>query len=401
MAAIQPDTVPLGTPEILPTPPSAIGRFQILHEIGRGSNGVVYSAQDPVLGRELAIKAIPLTALPQYRQQIEDGFINEARAAGRLSHAHIVTIFDAGRSGDLAYIAMERLQGRDLHDVLATGQKMTLKQVVSLMTRVADAVHYAHKRGLIHRDIKPSNIFLLRDGKPKVLDFGVALTMADNAVKSEHRKLIGTPNYMSPEQALGQPIDRRSDIFSLGIILYELLCGRRAFDGKNVEEILAKDVAANQTPLEKIRSDIPAALLTVVRRAMTKDIDQRYQSAGEMRNDLAAFSGSITVMQPLAEGESTAVKRRLSRRELTLLGLLILALGGLAWQFSRSGALAPERPAPASTARPPAPAAAPVPTASAVNASPPSAPIAEAPASGAAPTNPPASDSPPATAPAR
>jgi serine/threonine-protein kinase len=269
------------------------------------------------------------------------------------------------------------------------------------MTRVADAVHYAHKRGLIHRDIKPSNIFLLRDGKPKVLDFGVALTMADNAVKSEHRKLIGTPNYMSPEQALGQPIDRRSDIFSLGIILYELLCGRRAFDGKNVEEILAKVVAANPTPLEKIRSDIPAALLTVVRRAMTKDIDQRYQSAGEMRNDLAAFSGSITVMQPLAEGESTAVKRRLSRRELTLLGLLILALGGLAWQFSRSGALAPERPAPASTARPPAPAAAPVPTASAVNASPPSAPIAEAPASGAAPTNPPASDSPPATAPAR
>ena len=102
MAAIQPDTVPLGTPEILPTPPSAIGRFQILHEIGRGSNGVVYSAQDPVLGRELAIKAIPLTALPQYRQQIEDGFINEARAAGRLNHAHIVTIFDAGRSGDLA-----------------------------------------------------------------------------------------------------------------------------------------------------------------------------------------------------------------------------------------------------------------------------------------------------------
>jgi serine/threonine-protein kinase len=366
MAAIQPDTVPLGTPEILPTPPSAIGRFQILHEIGRGSNGVVYSAQDPVLGRELAIKAIPLTALPQYRQQIEDGFINEARAAGRLSHAHIVTIFDAGRSGDLAYIAMERLQGRDLHDVLATGQKMTLKQVVSLMTRVADAVHYAHKRGLIHRDIKPSNIFLLRDGKPKVLDFGVALTMADNAVKSEHRKLIGTPNYMSPEQALGQPIDRRSDIFSLGIILYELLCGKRAFDGKNVEEILAKVVAANPTPLEKIRSDIPAPLLTVVRKAMTKDIHQRYQSAGEMRNDLAAFSGSVTVMQPLAGADAAPVKRRLSRREMALLTLLVLALGGLAWQVSRgeaskpapaSSAVAPARTAEARTAPPPAPAA--------------------------------------------
>jgi serine/threonine protein kinase len=213
-------------------------------------------------------------------------------------------------------------------------------------------------------------------------------------VKSEHRKLIGTPNYMSPEQALGQPIDRRSDIFSLGIILYELLCGRRAFDGKNVEEILAKVVAANPTPLEKIRSDIPAALLAVVRRAMTKDIDQRYQSAGEMRNDLAAFSGSITVMQPLAEGESKAVKRRLSRRELALLGLLILALGGLAWQFSRSGALAPERPAPATVARPPVPTA---PATPAVTVKAPSAPVAEAPASGAAPKNPPASDAPAAT----
>lgn len=341
MAAIQLDTVPTDAPEILPTPPSAIGRFQILHEIGRGSNGVVYSAQDPVLGRELAIKAIPLTALPQYRQQIEDGFINEARAAGRLSHAHIVTIFDAGRSGDLAYIAMERLQGRDLHDVLATGQKMTLKQVVSLMTRVADAVHYAHKRGLVHRDIKPSNIFLLRDGKPKVLDFGVALTMADNAGKSEHRKLIGTPNYMSPEQARGQPIDRRSDIFSLGIILYELLCGKRAFDGKNVEEILAKVVAANPTPLEKIRSDIPPELLSVVKRAMNKDIDQRYQSAGEMRNALSAFSGSVTVMQPLAASESGVPKRRLSRREMALLALLALTLGGLAWQVSRSSVSEP------------------------------------------------------------
>jgi serine/threonine-protein kinase len=355
MAAIKPDTVPLGTPEILPTPPSAIGRFQILHEIGRGSNGVVYSAQDPVLGRELAIKAIPLTALPQYRQQIEDGFINEARAAGRLNHAHIVTIFDAGRSGDLAYIAMERLQGRDLHDVLATGQKMTLKQVVSLMTRVADAVHYAHKRGLIHRDIKPSNVFLLRDGKPKVLDFGVALTMADNAGKSERRKLIGTPNYMSPEQALGQPIDRRSDIFSLGIILYELLCGKRAFDGKNVEEILAKVVAANPTPLEKIRADIPAPLLAVVRRAMFKDIEQRYQSAGEMRNDLAAFSGSVTVMQPLAGADAAQVKQRLSRREMTLLTLLLLALSGLAWQVSRGEA---SKPAPGSSGVAPARAAA-------------------------------------------
>jgi serine/threonine-protein kinase len=338
-------TLPTEPAVILPAPPRTIGRFQVRDEIGRGSNGVVYSAHDPVLGREVAIKAVPLTASPQYRQQVEAGFLNEARAAGRLNHPHIVTIFDAGKSGELAYIAMERLHGRDLHDVLAAGQQMPLRQVASLMARVADAVHYAHKRGLIHRDIKPSNIFLLRDGKPKVLDFGVALTMVGDANSTQRRQLIGTPNYMSPEQALGRTIDGRSDIFSIGSILYELIGGKRAFDGASIEETLAQVIADTPTPLQQLRPDVPAPLLAVVQRALSKDIEQRYQSAGELRNDLAAYAGGATVALS-ARGPATrgrALQRRLKtpQARLAMAGAAALAAIALGMLLSREPAPAP------------------------------------------------------------
>jgi eukaryotic-like serine/threonine-protein kinase len=340
---------------ILPAPPRTIGRFQVKDEIGRGSNGVVYSAHDPVLGREVAIKALPLTASGEHREQIEAGFLNEARAAGRLNHPHIVTIFDAGKSGDLAYIAMERLHGRDLHDVLASGQPMPLRQIASLMARVADAVHYAHKRGLIHRDIKPSNIFLLRDGKPKVLDFGVAMTLAGDAA-NQRRQLIGTPNYMSPEQALGRVIDNRSDIFSIGSILYELIGGRRAFDGANIEETLAQVIADLPTPLEQLRPDTPAPLLAVVRRALSKDIEQRYQSAGELRNDLAAYSGGATVALaargPATRGRDLRRQLRTPRVRLMLAGLAAVSAIGIGALVTRDPATAEPAPAQVAATRP-------------------------------------------------
>lgn len=333
---------------ILPAPPRTIGRFQVKDEIGRGSNGVVYSAHDPVLGREVAIKALPLTSSGEHREQVEAGFLNEARAAGRLNHPHIVTIFDAGKSGDLAYIAMERLHGRDLHDVLASGQPMPLRQIASLMARVADAVHYAHKRGLIHRDIKPSNIFLLRDGKPKVLDFGVAMTLAGDAA-NQRRQLIGTPNYMSPEQALGRVIDNRSDIFSIGSILYELIGGRRAFDGATIEDTLAQVIADMPTPLEQLRPDTPAPLLAVVRRALSKDLEARYQSAGELRNDLAAYSGGATVALaargPATRGRDLRRHLRTPRARLMLAGLAAVTAVGI-------GVLATRDPAPSMPERP-------------------------------------------------
>jgi eukaryotic-like serine/threonine-protein kinase len=291
-------------PAAMPSAPKQIGRFDVRSEIGRGSNGVVYAAFDPVLGREVAIKAIPLAADNQVRRRAEANFLQEAKSAAGLNHPGIVTVFDAGKSESVAYIAMERLYGSDLHDWLAARTKLSPKAIASLMARVTDAVHYAHRRGLIHRDLKPSNVFLTRDMKPKVLDFGVALAQYNDTPLTVNRQLIGTPNYMSPEQALGRPLDARSDVFSMGAILYELLTGQRAFDGSQVEETLAKVASQQPTPIQDLNPDAPAELIEIVQRAMAKDASRRYQSAAEMRNDLVQVaaredSGRRATLQPL------------------------------------------------------------------------------------------------------
>jgi serine/threonine-protein kinase len=280
-----------GAVPVLPAIPERIGRFLIREEIGRGSNGVVYAAVDPVLGRDVAIKAIPLTAQQPGQPSIEAGFLQEAKIAAGLNHPSIVTVFDAGKTDGIAYIAMERLKGADLHHWLASNRTMSAESAAALIARVADAVHFAHRRGLIHRDIKPSNIFLGRDMKPKVLDFGIALAQGQQAHPDEPRKLIGTPNYMSPEQALGQPLDARSDVFSIGAILYELITGHRAFDGADIDEILTKVVKIDPPLLSSWRADVSPVMAEIVCRAMAKDPASRYQTAGQLRNDLAAYAG--------------------------------------------------------------------------------------------------------------
>jgi hypothetical protein len=291
-------TVPLESTQAPSRPLQKIGRFTIRGEIGRGANGVVYAADDPVLGREVAIKAILLGEDSAFRRRIEASFLQEAKSAAKMNHPGIVTVFDAGKTNELAYIAMERLRGRDLHQFITSGQVLSPTQVAALIARVADAVHYAHTKGLIHRDIKPSNILLLDDFKPKVLDFGIALANRRERVKGEKRQLVGTPNYMSPEQAVGRSLDARSDVFSLGTILYELLAHRRAFDGAEVEEILAQVISDQPPALESLRNDLPPALLEIVRKSLSKDPDRRFASALEMRNALATAA-----LEPsLAEG---------------------------------------------------------------------------------------------------
>jgi serine/threonine-protein kinase len=285
-------TVPAEPSAALRTLPRLIGRFSVRSEIGRGSNGVVYAAVDPMLGREIAIKAIPLSTDDFFRRQIEANFLQEAKSAAILNHQGIVTVFDAGKTEDLAYIAMERLHGRDLHEFLAAGQTLDPIRAAALMARVADAVHYAHKQGLIHRDIKPSNIFLLRDGKPKVLDFGIALANRAEGPATQKRQLIGTPNYMSPEQALGRKLDARSDVFSLGAILYELLAGRRAFEGKTIEDTVSQVIANTPAPLDDVRPELPRPLIEIVQRAMAGDLEVRYASSADLRNALAAFGAA-------------------------------------------------------------------------------------------------------------
>jgi serine/threonine-protein kinase len=337
-----------------PEAPSAaqrrVGRFLVREVIGRGSHGVVYAAVDPVLGREVAIKAIPLSARQGGPSERELGFLREAKIAAGLNHPSIVTVFDAGRTEAIAYLAMERLQGSDLHHWLSMNGHMSAEMAAAIMARVADALHFAHRRGLIHRDLKPSNIFLTRDLKPKVLDFGVALALSKQGSEEDCRKLIGTPNYMSPEQAMGRTLDVRSDVFSLGAILYEMLCGERAFDGSGVDEILTKVVRMEPAALRALRPELPQTLVDIVARAMAKNPADRYPSAAHLRHDLAAFAGRPVASAPATEAEAEAPPARVqalaarlplprlsirlrARPTVTasLLGVLLLALTYLLW----------------------------------------------------------------------
>ncbi len=318
-----------GTPSDVP---QRIGRFLVREEIGRGSNGVVYAATDPVLGRDVAIKAIPLHAPNPGQQDVEAGFLQEAKIAAGLNHPSIVTVFDAGKTDSIAYIAMERLTGSDLHHWLAQNHTMSAESAAALIARVSDAVHFAHRRGLIHRDIKPSNIFLGRDMKPKVLDFGIALAQAKQGKRDDAGKLIGTPNYMSPEQAMGRPLDARSDVFSIGAILYELIAGHRAFDGATIDEILTKVVKIDPPMLSSWRPEISPVIGDIVFRALAKDPADRYQTAAQLRNDLAAFAGRPVSPATSPPGDFSAVPPRalLPRTPLHLPGTGALIATGIA-----------------------------------------------------------------------
>lgn len=352
--------------------PKTIGRFTILNEIGRGSYGVVWAAHDPVLAREVAIKVIPLAREAEFRTQIEANFLREAKSAGGMSHPGIVTIYDAGKTDAFAYIAMERLHGQDLHEYLASGNRMSPRQAASMMMRLADAIHYANKRGLVHRDIKPSNIFLSRDLKPKLLDFGTALApVTRESGDKGSRHLVGTPNYMSPEQAKGASLDARSDIFSLGTILYELLAGRRAFDGRSIDETLEQVIAAHPRAIERIRPDTPEALVAIVRKAMARGPDERYAKAADFRNALADFvDGSRTPGSDVsvsARPQDVAPAARSTRRRWRIAaGAVALAAAALVIAFAL-------RPAPEPPASAQAALAAPVPV------TPPAPPPVEAP----------------------
>ena len=376
-------TVPLDPLDLpVPAPPKTIGRFTILNEIGRGSYGVVYAAHDPVLAREVAIKIIPLAREDQFRTQIEASFLHEAKSAGGMSHPSIVTIYDAGKTDAFAYIAMERLHGQDLHEYLASGNRMSPRQSAAMMMRVSDAIHYANKRGLVHRDIKPSNIFLSRDLKPKLLDFGTALAPAPETKLRGTRQLVGTPNYMSPEQADGATLDARSDIFSLGTIMYELLCGRRAFDGRTVDETLDQVLAANPKSVDRIRPETPPALVEIVRKVMARDPAARYQKAAELRNALADFvdgsrAPSADAATAARAGESRAATVPVRKRALSARAILAIVTGAV-MIIVLAAALRRERGPPvAQTAETPAPVTAALPVTPAPPVEPQAAPTTD------------------------
>jgi TonB family protein len=274
--------------------PQTIGRYQVQASIGYGAMGAVYRAFDPLIKRTLAIKTIRLDiprGSPQYRSFI-DRFYHEARISGTLSHPNIVTLFDIGEEAGLPYLAMEFVEGATISSILEKGERFPPEKVIALVSQIASAVDYAHSKGVIHRDIKPSNLILYEGERVKVTDFGIAKLV--DAEMTQSGTLLGTPSYMSPEQAMGDKLDGRSDIFSLGVCAFEMLSGEQPFPGTNVTSILYKLVHVD--PIEPANLEmnglVPQKWHEVFSRVLAKKPDDRYQTANDFVQDLEYCLGS-------------------------------------------------------------------------------------------------------------
>jgi serine/threonine-protein kinase len=266
--------------------PAKIGRFDVVSEIGRGAMGVVYDAVDPMLERVVAIKTINMALDPGEMGNYEKRFTIEARAAGGLNHPNIVTIYDIGRSGDLAYMAMEFLEGRELKDLMDANE-LSADRALDIAAQVADGLAYAHEHDVVHRDIKPANIMILRDGRVKITDFGIAhMRTAD--VRTQTGVVLGSPRYISPEQVLGKRGDARADIFSLGVIIYEMVTGQAPFSGHDINSLMLQIVNLNPPPPSTVNPALPAMLDLIVAKALAKKPDERYAGSAELAADLRA-----------------------------------------------------------------------------------------------------------------
>ena len=255
-----------------------IGRYEIIELIGQGAMGMVYKALDPLIERTVAIKTVPIARLKEEGSEFEARFLREAQSAGRLSHPNIVTIYDVGETDDFAYIAMEYLRGTTLRDVMNIGP-MPLDLVMSTAQQVAEALAYAHDHGVVHRDIKPSNIVItLPHGQVKLTDFGIAHLV--NSDRTYAGLMLGSPRYMSPEQAMGHDINGCSDIFSLGAVLYEMVTGEYAFDGESLPTILYRVINVLPPPPAQVRPETTPLLDDIIMRMLSKQSDARLDARG-------------------------------------------------------------------------------------------------------------------------
>jgi serine/threonine-protein kinase len=266
------------------------GRYEIVGELGRGAMGVVYKAVDPVIGRTVAVKTIRLSeeGTGLSRPELLTRFQTEARAAGLLTHPNIVVVFDAGEEDGLYYITMELVEGKSLQALLDDGHGFPLPRTLRIMDQTCSALQFAHERNVIHRDIKPANLMLTADDTVKVTDFGTAKILQFGTVQ-QTAHVMGTPSYMSPEQVKGRAVDGRSDIFSLGVMLYEMVTGEKPFPGQNITTVIYKIVNEDPVPPRQINPSIHAGISAVVMRALEKEPDQRYQSCREMLEDLRNY----------------------------------------------------------------------------------------------------------------
>jgi eukaryotic-like serine/threonine-protein kinase len=266
------------------------GRYEILGELGRGAMGVVYRATDPVIGRTVAVKTIRLSeeGTGLSRPELLSRFQTEARAAGLLTHPNIVVVYDAGEENGLFYITMELIEGKSLQALLDSGHSFPVPRVLRIMEQTCSALQFAHERSIVHRDIKPANLMLTADDTVKVTDFGTAKILQFGTVQ-QTTHVMGTPSYMSPEQVKGRPVDGRSDIFSLGVLLYEILTGEKPFPGQSITTVIYKIVNEEPIPPRTLNPSIHQGLSDIVMRALAKEPEVRYQSCRELLEDLRNY----------------------------------------------------------------------------------------------------------------
>ena len=293
--------------------PAKLGRYDILGELGHGAMGTVYRAHDPLIDREVAIKTLHPNLPEDVIADVRQRFLREAKSAGRLNHPNIVTIFDVGEQDGIAYMAMELLEGRSLQQILAESARLPFHAVADLVAQIAEALDRAQQLGIVHRDVKPANIVVSATGHAKLTDFGVAYVPASTMTQTG--TMIGSPRYMSPEQVLGLPIDSRSDIFSLGVVLYEMLAGSAPFvrpGDTTIFPLINRIAAEPHVPVTQLDPSIPAAFDPILAKALAKKPDDRYQRGGELASDLRGWRGlepSRAAPAP-AGGEKTMVLAR-------------------------------------------------------------------------------------------
>jgi serine/threonine protein kinase len=291
----------------VPGPLTQLGRYQLTRVLGSGAMGVVYEAQDPRLGRKVAIKTILKSHLldESVGREYSTRFVREAQAAARLNHANIVTVFDFGEEEEVAYIVMEFIEGRELAQHFENQQFFDRPTAMRMMCELLDALAYAHERGIVHRDIKPANVMIDRQGHVKLTDFGVARLAESNADRTVPGTMVGTPSYMSPEQILGQAVGSRADLFAAGVILYQFLTHQRPFAGNGPWVVQRKIITEEAPPPTSVNPGLPPVFDSIVQRALAKDPDQRYQSATEFAADLQRTMAPQAYVDP----EATVIRQ--------------------------------------------------------------------------------------------
>lgn len=267
---------------------SSLGRYLIVDRIGQGAMGVVYRARDPIIDRVVALKTIDPHLSGEALREFNERFFHEAKSAGRLGHPNIVTIYDAGEADGVAYIAMEHLEGPSLRQILDDHPPLTISRVLEIGAQVARGLAYAHEHGVVHSDVKPANVILVNGRRPKLTDFGIARVAG--APTSE---LAGSPKYMSPEQVRGEALDGRTDIFSLGAVLYELLTGKQPFTGEDVAAIVRSVLEHDPPPPSTLDPRVPSAVDEVLARMLAKRVEDRYTSARRVMRHLAGLAEAL------------------------------------------------------------------------------------------------------------